>query len=164
MNDDELGSRLIAMEARAPGAQRALPDLSPRAPRSRLFAPVALAPALVLVIAATAAAGGAVAGMLVQAHPGAENPGQPLAGAGLECMTPSEAGSYLAQHGFTNVVWQIESGSVTAKTDTTTQQSTPPEHGFVIPGAFLGDGQLIMVVDQRVGATGVGACVNEPMP
>jgi hypothetical protein len=165
MNDDDLNSRLTAMEARAPGAQKALPALGRASRRTRLFAPIALAPALVLAIAATAAAGGAVAGMFAaQAHPGAENPGQPLAGAGLECMSPSQAATYLTNHGFTNVVWQVETGSVTGKTGTTTQQATPPEHGFVIPGAFLGDGQLIMIIDQRTEATGVGACFNEPMP
>jgi hypothetical protein len=165
MNDDDLNSRLTAMEARAPGAQRSLPELGRASQRTRLFAPIALAPALVLAIAATAAAGGAVAGMLaVQGHAGAENPGQPLAGAGLECMSPPQAASYLAGHGFTNVVWQMETGSVTGKTGTTTQQATPPEHGYVVPGAFLGDGQLIMIIDQRADATGVGACFNEPMP
>ena len=164
-DDDDLNSRLTAMEARAPGARRPLPNLSRPAPRSRLLAPVALAPALVLAIAATAAAGGAVAGMLaVQARPGAENPGQPLAGAGLECMSPLQAASYLAGHGFTNVVWQVESGSVSGKTGTTTQEAVPPAHGYVVPGAFLGDGQLIMIIDQRADATGVGACFNEPMP
>jgi hypothetical protein len=34
----------------------------------------------------------------------------------------------------------------------------------VIPGSRLPDGQVIMVVDQRVGATGVGACFGHPMP
>ena len=165
MNDDELNGRLTAMEARAPGARRPLPDLSRPARRSRLLAPIALAPALVLAIAATAAAGGAVAGILaVHGYEGAENSGQPLAGAGLECMSPPQAASYLAVHGFTNVIWQIESGSVSGKTGTTTQAATPPVHGYVVPGAFLGDGQLIMIIDQRTDGNGVGACVNEPMP
>jgi hypothetical protein len=34
----------------------------------------------------------------------------------------------------------------------------------VIPGSILDDGSVIMVVDQRVGATGVGDCFGHPMP
>ena len=42
--------------------------------------------------------------------------------------------------------------------------ATPPAHGYVIPGSLLPDGTVIMVVDQRDGATGVGACYGHPMP
>lgn len=166
MQDTDLKTRLAAIEARAPGAQQP-PELlrSPPGWRHRLFASVAFAPGLVLAIAVTATAGGAIAGILaVRGYPGAQNPGQPLAGANLECMSPPAAASYLATNGYTDVVWQVETGSVSENTDSTTQQETPPEHGFVVPGAFLGDGRLIMIVDQRVGATGVGACYGNPMP
>jgi len=165
MQDTDLKTRLAAIEARAPGAQQP-PKLlrSRRRWRPRLYAPAAFAPGLVLAIA-VATAGGAIAGFLsVRGYPGAQNPDQPLAGANLECMSPPEAASYLATHGYTDVVWQVETGSTSQNTDSTTQQETPPDHGFVVPGAFLGDGRLIMIVDQRVGATGVGACYGNPMP
>ena len=42
--------------------------------------------------------------------------------------------------------------------------TTPPAHGYVIPGSLLPDGTVIMVVDQRDGATGVGDCFGKPMP
>ena len=94
-----------------------------------------MAPVLVLAVAATAVAGGAViGGIAAQALPGAQNPGQPLEGANLECMSPPEAAAYLT------------------------------DHGYVVPGAFLGDGQLIMIVARRDGATGTGACYGDPMP
>lgn len=166
MEDANLKTRLAAMEARAPGAQQP-PELlrKPARRRHRLFAPVALAPGLVLAIAATATGGGAIAGYLaVRGYPGAENPGQPLAGANLECMSPPGAASYLASRGYTNVVWQLEAGSISQNIDNTTQQQTPPDHGYVVPGAFLSDGRLHMIVDQRVGASGVGACYGIPMP
>ncbi len=166
MNPTDLDARLAAMEARAPAghAPPSLPDANQR--RGRLFAPIAMAPVLVLAVAATAVAGGAViGGITAQAWPGAENPGQPLEGANLECMSPPAAASYLTEHGFTNVVWQVETGKAGDKTSGgSRQQSVPPEHGYVIPGSFLGDGQLIMIVDQRDGATGVGACYGDPMP
>ena len=166
MQDNELQSRLAALEARAPVAGER-PDLSSTRARSRhrLLAPVALAPALVLVFVASAAAAGAIGSLLVvSAFPGAENPGQPLAGANLECMSPPAAATYLVSHGYTNVVWQVETGSASARTGTSTQVATPPQHGYVVPGAFLGDGQLIMIVDQRADATGVGPCYGAPMP
>jgi len=87
----------------------------------------------------------------------------------MECLTPPEAGTFLARHGFMNVDWQVESGAAVApdggKGQTSSvHQSTPPEHGYVVPGSLLDDGQVIMVVDQRDGATGVGDCVDVPMP
>ncbi len=164
MNDDELNSRLTAMEARVPGARRPAPNVARHSRRGRLLAPIGLAPVLILAIAATAA-GGAVAGILmVRGYEGAENQGQPLAGAQLECMSPPQAASYLADHGFTNVVWQVETGSIPSNDGNTSQQAAPPEHGYVIPGAFLSDGQLIVIIDQRADATGIGACRGAPMP
>ncbi|MFN8630791.1 MAG: hypothetical protein U0838_10865 [Chloroflexota bacterium] len=57
----------------------------------------------------------------------------------------------------------MESGDGAKLANTSVQQSTPPAHGFVIPGSIV-DGQLLMVVDQRSAATGVGACYGMPMP
>jgi hypothetical protein len=166
MDDDGLQNRLAALEARA-RVPDARPDLTSAKTgrRHRLLAPVALAPALVLLFVASAAAAGAVGSLFaVRAFQGAENAGQPLAGANLECMSPPAAAAYLAGHSYTNIVWQVETGSVSARAGTSTQVATPPEHGFVVPGAFLGDGQLIMIVDQRTDATGVGPCYGAPMP
>jgi hypothetical protein len=169
MNDDlELSTRLAALEARAPGSAQP-PALSHPRRRGRVAVSMAMAPALVLALVATTAAGALVAVNLAQGHPGIQNPGQPMAGIHMECMTPTDAAAALAAHGFTDVVWQIESGAAVApdggKGDTTTvQQSTPPAHGFVIPGSLLDDGSVIMVVDQRTDATGVGDCFGQPMP
>jgi hypothetical protein len=100
---------------------------------------------------------------LLRAAPGVENPGQPLAGANLECMTPPGAAAYLSARGYTNVVWQVESGDSSGKAGGSVQQRTAPAHGYVVPGSIV-DGTLLMVVDQRDGATGTGACPNLPMP
>jgi hypothetical protein len=125
--------------------------------------PVALGGVLLLAFAGTAVAGAVVGGLTADSAPGVENPGQPLAGAKLECMSPPEAGRYLARHGFEDVVWQVESGGA-GKVGSSRQQSRPPEHGFVIPGSVLGDGKLYMIVDQHADATGVGACHGMRMP
>lgn len=156
---DELDTRLAAMEARVPAPTT--PWGAPRRRPGRL-ASLAAAPVLVLALAATAVAGVAVA-QLAQGTPGVENPGQPLAGANLECMTPPQAAAYLAAHGYPDVMWQVETGDVASKTGGSTQVATPPAHGFVIPGSIV-DGKLIMVIDQRTGASGSGACAGEPMP
>jgi hypothetical protein len=162
MDDKVLGVRLAAMESRAPGAQPPIPLSTSK--QRRLFAPIALAPAMLLLVVATAAAAGA-AGMLgVVGYPGAENPGQPLQGAGLECMSPPAAAAYLSGHGYDNVVWQVEVGSESENTDVSHQEVTAPEHGYVVSGAFDSDGRLIVIVDQRVGSTGSGACNTIPMP
>ncbi len=161
--DEDLRSRLIALEARVPPPAEP-PSLPAARRRSRLLAPVALAPVLLVLLVATAAAGGAVVANLAHGSPGVENPGQPLAGANLECMSPPQAAAWLAVHGYTNVVWQVETGSASAKTGGSVQQPAPPEHGYVVPGVLLGDGQLLMVVDLREGATGVGACFGAPRP
>lgn len=125
---------------------------------------VALGPILALAVVATAAGSVAVISTLVRGYPGVQDPGQPLAGAHLECMTPTEAAAALADRGFTGVVWQVESGDPAIGHTSSVQVSAAPAHGYVIPGSILGDGRLHMIVDQRVGATGVGDCVSGPMP
>jgi hypothetical protein len=160
MSATDLQARLAAMEARVPTPPA--PSLSPRRRAARTL-PFAAGPALALIAAATVIAGGAAIVRLAQGTPGVENPGQPLAGAGLECMSPPEAAAYLTAHGFPTVTWQVETGDATGKGGSSTQSSRPPEHGYVVPGSVV-DGRLIMVVDQRAGATGSGACPGEPMP
>lgn len=166
MDDMELRDRLSAIEARVPTTDA--PALQTRRRLGRFGAPIAMAPALVLVMVASAAAAGVAGGVAVAnlavGIEGVENPGQPLAGAGLECMSPPEAEAYLAGRGYTDVIWQVETGTSGGKDGGSSQQATAPAHGFVVPGAILGDGRLIMVVDQRTGATGVGACFGQPMP
>ena len=163
MNPDDIETRLAGLEARAPGRDDP-PALSRSGRRGRFAPPLVLAPVLVLALVASAGAGGAVVATLVQSAPGVQNPGQPLEGANLECMSPPAAAAYLADHGFTDVVWQVESGVSGDKSGSSTQVSTPPEHGYVVPAAILSDGKLHMIVDQRAGATGVGACPDLPMP
>jgi hypothetical protein len=161
MQADDLDTRLAALEARAPAGDGP-PDLGRRGRRGRLVISSASAPILVLLLAVTVAVGGVVVSSSVGQAPGAENPGQPLYGANLECMTPPAAAAYLTAHGFTHVVWQVEAGS-NDKHGTSVQQATAPEHGYVVPASFI-DGVLYIVVDQRVGATGTEACPNLPMP
>jgi hypothetical protein len=163
--DHDLDARLAALEARVPTDTTSppLPSGDRRAPRMLLS--MATAAVLVLVVGATALAGAAASGLIAFGHPGVENPGQPLEDARLECMAPPQAAAYLAEHGFTDVVWQIETTGKqpgVAKAPSL-QTRTPPAHGYVIPGSIV-DGQLIMVVDQRPGATGTGACPDLPMP
>jgi hypothetical protein len=173
MNDihiePDLDRRLVALEARAPGRDDP-PALAAGGRRRRFAVSLAMAPALVVALVATAMAGSLVISRLTaEGYPGIENPGQPLAGASMECMTPPEAQAFLAAHGYVDVVWQVESGTVLSPDgakgpSSTVQQSVAPEHGYVIPGSVGGDGRLLMVVDQRVGATGVGDCFGMPMP
>ena len=169
MHDDlALRDRLTAMEARA-SASTEPPPLPARRRRGRFAVSLAMAPALVLLLVATTAAGAVVIGRLAEGYPGIQNPGQPLAGATMECMTPPQAAAFLAGKGFTNVDWQVETGTVRAAdggkgSSSSVHVATPPDHGYVIPGSLLPSGQVIMVVDQRVGATGVGACFGHPMP
>lgn len=161
MLDLDLEDRLAAMEARVPSP--VTPPVVARGRRVRRSVSIAAAPLLVVLSAATVVAGGVAVAGLVRGTPGVENPGQPLAGAALECMAPPQAAAYLTAHGFPNVSWQVETGDATGKGGTTTHTATPPDHGYVVPGSIV-DGQLLMVVDQRSGATGTGACVGEPMP
>jgi hypothetical protein len=162
MNDElDLKDRLAAIEGRAPAFE---PPPIGVGRRRRLALSLASAPLLVLVLAAVAVAGAVVVRADVRGYPGVENQGQPLAGANLECMTPPQAAAYLAAHGFTDVVWQVESGGSDNAHGTTTFVATPPAHGYVVPGAILDDGLLHMIVDQRVGAPAAGACAGMPMP
>jgi hypothetical protein len=170
MHDDDLAldGRLAAMEARVPATAQP-PALSDARRRARFAVPLAMAPVLVLALVATTAAGAVVIGRLAEGYPGIQKPGQPLAGATMECMTPPEAAALLAAKGFTHVDWQVETGTVRAAdggkgSSSSVHVTTPPDHGYVIPGSLLPSGQVIMVVDQRVGATGVGACFGHPMP
>jgi hypothetical protein len=159
--DTEIEARLAALEARAPGRDDP-PSLERHGRRSGFAASFAMAPLLVLAVVATAAAGAVVVSQLAQGTEGIENPGQPLAGARMECMTPPQAAAFLADHGFSDVVWQVEAGAFGTDgakgTTTTTILSAAPDHGLVVPGAILDDGRLHMVVDQRVGAEGSGNC------
>jgi len=164
--DPDLDTRIAALEARVPLAAAPPVPTRTRGSRRSTIAFVA-APILVLAIAATAIAGAAAAGLIAFGAPGVENPGQPLEGANLECMTPPQAAAYLSARGFTNVVWQVETTakdlSDPAAAAPPIMTTTPPEHGYVVPGSIV-DGELLMVVDQRPGATGTGACADMPMP
>lgn len=157
-NDDEIRNRLVAMESRLETATP--PSLRTR--KSRHFAlSFATAPLLILVLAGTAVAGAVVLGQ-VQGAPGVENPGQPLAGAQLECMTPPQAQAYLTAHGFTAVVWQVEKdapalGGSGKAGSTSIQQSFAPQTGIVVPGSII-DEKLYMVIDQRQSALTSGNC------
>jgi hypothetical protein len=161
--ESELDGRLAAFADRAPGGEP--PSLAGRrGRRSRFGLALALVPALLLASVATVAAGVVITGIGGHSAPGIENPGQPLAGANMECMTPPQAAAFLAAHGYTDVVWQVESGTTAKDGGTSVQQATPPDHGYVVPGAILDDGKLHMVVDQRTGAVGAGICNGMPMP
>ncbi len=156
--DGDLRDRLMAMESRLETAE---PPALPARRSRRLALSFATAPLLILAVAGSALAGAVILGQ-AQGHPGVENPGQPLAGARMECMTPPQAAAYIAAHGITRVQWQIErdasAGNGDAKTPPTTViQTTAPATGVVVPGAIV-DGTLLMVVDQRQGAPLSGAC------
>jgi hypothetical protein len=166
-DDHDLARRLAALEARAP-ANANPPVLPARRRRGRFAVPIAMAPVLVLALVATAA-GAAVVANFARGYPGIQNPGQPMAGVHMECMSPPEAAAALAAHGFARVVWQVEGGDPNTKINgqdatTSVQVTVAPEHGYVIPGSVQDDGSVIMVIDQRVGATGVGDCYGSPMP
>jgi len=163
--DLDLDTRLSALAGRAPGRDDP-PALVSVGRRRRLVLSLTLGPVLVLALVATATAGLVAVNQLAKAYPGIENPGQPLAGARLECLTPPQAAAFLAGHGYRDVVWQVESGDVHGPkgASRSIQQATPPEHGYVIPTSVLDDGRLYVVIDQRTGATGMGACAGMPMP
>jgi hypothetical protein len=154
--DRELGVRLAALEGTAP-APAGPPSLSLPVLRRHVALSLTVGPLLALAVVATAVGGVVLVSSLVRGYPGIENPGQPLAGANLECMTPAQAAAFLAGHGYTGVVWEVTTSSGGYQT------ATPPEHGYVNPGAVVGDGHLHMVIDQRPGG-GVGACYGKPMP
>ena len=98
-DDFDLSSRLAALEAHAP-ATATPPALPSRRRRGRFAVSMAMAPVLVLAIVATTAASAYVVANLAQEHEGIQNPGQPLAGAHMECMSPPEAHAFLAERGF----------------------------------------------------------------
>ena len=166
MNETELEARLTSLAAQAPAGELGTGWRSAGRRRSAA-ASIALAAVLALAVGAAALAAGVASGALVipwtagqlggNLHPAAENPGQPLAGARLECMSPRRAADYLAAHGFTKVAWEVDADGVT------THVSTPPAHGYVVPGAIV-DGTLTIVIDQRAAATGAGSCAGAPMP
>jgi hypothetical protein len=161
--DRELELRLAALEATVP-AQTDPPSLRQRTRRGRFALSLTMAPVLALAIVATAAGTAVVVSNLVRGYPGVQDPGQPLAGSHMECMTPPEAAAFLAERGFASVVWQVESGDGAKGATNGVEQANPPEHGYVVPGAVLSDGRLHMIIDQRVGASGVGDCFGQPMP
>lgn len=161
MND--IDARLATLEARVPVSVAPPDPEATSSRRHRRVVALVAAPVLVVALAATAAAGPTIYGLLVRGAPGIENPGQPLYGANMECMTPPQAAAFLAAHGYTDVVWQIEVTDKGPGSADPQLAASPPEHGFVIPGAVI-DGQLHMVIDQRPGAHGVGACYGMPMP
>ena len=163
MNDD-IDARLVALETRLP-VEAAPPRIESATGGHRRRRAIALvaAPIMVLALGATAVAGPTVYGLLVRGAPGIENEGQPLYGANMECMSPPQAAAFLAARGYTDVVWQIEVTDKGPGAANPEQVAWPPAHGYVIPGAVF-DGQLHMIVDQRPGATGVGACFRMPMP
>ncbi len=156
MVNEELEKRLGQLEARIPGAEP--PTLRGRRRGASILGGSLVGTMLVLVTATTVVGGALIVIGEVRNAPGVEGPGQPLQGAGLECMSPPEAAAYLADHGFTNTRWQIERDNAAMA-----HVSTPPEHGYVVPGSII-DGVLIMIVDQRASATGTGACFGDPMP
>ncbi len=153
--DRELGVRLAALEGSAP-APTGPPSLLLPARRRRVALSLTLGPLLALAFVTTAVGSVVLVSSLVRGYPGIESPGQPLAGANLECMTPAQAAAFLAGRGYIGVVWEVTTSSGGYQT------ATPPEHGYVNPGAVVGDGHLHMVIDQRPGG-GVGACYGKPM-
>jgi hypothetical protein len=160
-DDSDLRNRLVGIESRAPAFE---PPLLAAGRRRPLIPSLAAATLLVLAVGATAVAGVAVVSGVVRGAPGIENPGQPLAGAQMECMSPPQAAAYLAAHGFNDVVWQVESGGRGRGEGTTTFVAAPPAHGYVVPGAILDDGKLHMIVDQRTGTEPSGVCHGMSMP
>jgi hypothetical protein len=159
-DETELRDRLASIESRIPAFPA--PELA-TARRHHFSLSVASAGLLVLAFAATVAGAVVVSGLTAGQAPGIENPGQPLEGARMECMTPPDAAAFLAAHGYTDVVWQIEAG-LDKDGHSTTFASTPPAHGFVVPGAILDDGKLHMVIDQRPGTQTAGVCGAMSMP
>ena len=86
-------------------------------------------------------------------------------------MSPPEAAAFLAAHGFTNVDWQVETGSRCrpdggkGSTHERPRQATPPRARLRHPGSLLDDGPVIMVVDQRDGRDRASATASgQPMP
>jgi hypothetical protein len=158
--DQELRDRLSGIESRAPSFDP--PAIGARRrQRLRLALSTSSALVLVLLIAAAAVGGAVVVRTGVRGYPGVENPGQPLAGAHLQCMSPPEAAAYLATRGYTDVLWQVDTGT---DTRTLTSSTVAPTHGYVVAGFIDDSGQLNMLVEQRTGATANGGCAGMTMP
>ena len=160
--DGELKDRLVALESRLGTAE---PPALPSRGIRRLTLSIVGGSLLVLALVATAAAGVIVIGGPVRGFPGVENPGQPLAGAQMECMTPPQAAAFIAAHGITLVEWQVEQDDPAADVSgragsKTVLQGTAPETGIVVAGAVGDDGTLLMLVDQRRGATRPPHCAG----
>ena len=160
--DSDLKDRLAAMESRLGTAE---PPALPSRRIRRLALSLAGGSLLVLALVATAAAGVIVIGGPVRGFPGVENPGQPLAGAQMECMTPPQAAAFIAAHGITQVQWQIEQDDPSADVpgragSKTVIQATAPETGVVVSGAIV-DGTLLMIADQRHFAARPPHCVGK---
>ncbi len=147
--DPTVVRRIAAFEA---SGQWATPPEVPQT-RGRRVWPIVLGPALAFAIVGSAV-GAVLVTDLVLPHASVEDPGQPLAGAQLECMSPLEARHFLEGRGFADVVWQVERDTG----QTVDSGSTLSDVGYVIPGSILSDGRLHMIVDARTGATPVGAC------
>jgi hypothetical protein len=162
-NDLDLGVRLSRILDRLPTEGQ---PPAHRVPRHRRVVGLTVTFVLAVLLASVVgvAAVPTLVGTLVHGQPGIQNSGEQLANAGMECMSPPEAATYLAAHGFSNVVWEVQSGDLAQNTSVSTSQSAPPAHGYVVPGAVLDDGKLHMIVDQRVGATGTGKCSQMSMP
>jgi hypothetical protein len=160
--DTDLRDRLVAMESRLGTAE---PPALPARRIRRLALSIVGGSLLVLALVATAAAGVIVIGGPVRGFPGVENPGQPLAGAQMECMTPPQAAAFIAAHGITKVQWQVEQDDPSADVpgrpgSKTLFQGTAPETGIVVAGAIV-DGTLLMLVDQRGFAARPPHCVGK---
>ena len=154
--DETLGTRLAALQASVSTPVH-VPNLSPPK-RKHVGLSLVFGTLLALVVAATAVGSVVLVSNLVRGYPGVESPGQPLAGANLECMTPPQAVAFLTGRGYRGVVWEV-----TPRVGAGYESASPPEHGYVVPGAIGADGVLHMVIDQRAGG-GVGACYGKPMP
>jgi hypothetical protein len=160
--DTDLRDRLVAMESRLGTAE---PPALPVRRIRRVALSIVGGSLLVLALVATAAAGVIVIGGPVRGFPGVENPGQPLAGAQMECMTPPQAAAFIAVHGITKVQWQVEQDDPSADVpgrpgSKTLFQGTAPETGIVVAGAIV-DGTLLMLVDQRGFAARPPHCVGK---
>ena len=127
-------------------------------------------PSCVLAIVATTAAGAAVIGRLAEGYPGHPEP-RPAAGRRDDGVhdarrrPPRSWPPWLQRRRLAGRDRDRSRRPTAARARARPSTSAdPPAHGYVIPGSLLPDGQVIMVVDQRVGATGVGDCFGDPMP
>jgi hypothetical protein len=117
-----------------------------------------------------------------------------IAKARLECMTPPEAATWLADHGYKNVVWDTNAGHGTIQVGDSASALPVIEPGASLPAATAGeqdgmpaapsgvdrsttppaegvvspgptiDGTLIMFVDTTPGAERPTTCPSASMP